>query len=83
MDILFLSLRKTSYLKRGMYASNTSLCSSPAPRVHVAMTQNATACLEECCFLSWNSASDRALAFAEVLGFLSVLTDALVSPTNI
>lgn len=59
---------------------NTSLLSSLASKVHVEMTQNATARLEECYFLSWIFASDRVLGFAGVLGFLFILIDIHVSP---
>lgn len=47
------------------------------------MTANAIACLEECYFLNQNMASDRALDFAWVWGFLCILVDILVPPTNL
>lgn len=71
------------YLKGGMYAFNTSLSSSPTSKEQVEMTPNAIACLEECYFLNQNMASDRALDFAWVWGFLCILVDILVPPTNL
>lgn len=79
----FLSVRMIFVSERRDVCIYTALFSSPASKEQVEMTTNAIACLEECCSLNQNMASDRALDFACVLGFLFILVDILVLPMSL